>query len=346
MAVQTGENPLAVRQARSAASSATMEALRTTPGNFAFAQAMRLALRHLRGQGLPIDGKTCRFRVNPNLAFPPADIESLSFSMPEGGSARIDVTLNLLGLHGADSPLPAYFTEHVAQNRDEQDPLRDFFDIFNNSILATLFAIGSKYRYYAQYEAGAKDMLSQYFFGFIGAGLPETRAARAIQWPRLMAYMGLIALSGEATGSLESILRHYFRHDEIAIVPCIPRWVPIPEDQQTRIGIRNDILGENFILGDEVRDQTGKFRIRIEALDWDAFLSFLPCNDKFHELKTVVNFVLKSHFSFDVELRLKPGEIRPWIFGDEENGALLGWSTWCGEDGDGVVILETDYGEL
>lgn len=345
MAVQVGENTLAVGRP-CGSSSKIIEDLQAAPGNFAFVQAVNLAFRHLRSQGLPVGQETCRFSVNPSLAFPPADIDSLTFNIPEKGPARIDLMLNLLGLHGADSPLPAYFTEHVAQNRDDPDPLRDFFDIFNHRIISILFASWGKYRYYAQYQAAASDMLSKRFFGFIGAGLIETRAAKAIQWPRLMAYMGLIAMSGEATGSLESILRHYFRHDEINIIPCIRRWVKIPEDQQAKLGVQNCTLGEDFILGDEIRDQTGKFRIRIDNLDWEAFLSFLPCNDKFSELKAVVDFVLKSRFSFDVELRLKPGEIRPWILGDEENGTLLGWSTWCGTDGEGAVVLETDHGDF
>lgn len=345
MAVQVGEHTTPVISDRSS-SSKIVEDLLTSPGTFAFVQAVDIGLRYLRKQGFNAGNHSCRFTVNPSLAFPPADIESLSFDNPEEGPAVIEMMLNLLGLHGADSPLPSYFTEYVAQNRDEPDALRDYFDIFNHGIISILLEIWRKYRYYAQYEAAASDRLSQKFFGFIGAEVPEIRMAKAIQWPRLMAYMGLIAFNGEATSSLESILRHYFQHNEISIIPCMPRWVRIPEDQQTMIGVQNCDLGHDFILGDEMLDQTGKFRIRIGDLTWDDFLAFLPCSDKFSELIDVVNFVLKSRFSFDVELQLKEGEIRPWILGDEDNETLLGWSTWCGTDGDGIAILETDYGEL
>lgn len=345
MAVQARENSLVAGYAHKSASE-ILEDLRATPGNFAFVQAVGLATHHVRERGFTVGKETLRYSVNPSLAFPPGDIESLDFDLPEEGPARITMMLNLLGLHGAGSPLPEYFTEYVARNCDDTDPLRDFFDLFNHRLISILYAIWDKYRYYAQYEAGARDLLSQRFFGFIGAGVNETRAAKTIQWPRLMAYMGLIALNGEATGSLESILRHYFRHNEVTIIPCIPRWIQIPDDQQTRLGEENCSLGQDFILGDEIRDQIGKFRIRVDNLGWDAFLSFLPCNEKFSELKAVVDFVLKSRFSFDVELRLKPGEIRPWILGDGKGETLLGWSTWCGQEGDGVVVLETDYGVL
>jgi type VI secretion system protein ImpH len=323
-----------------------MEDLLTTPGRYAFVQAMHVASRYLRQQSLPAKHDGCRFSVNPSLAFPPADIESLSILEPENGGPRIDMMLNLLGMHGADSPLPAYFTEYVAQHSEDPDPLRDFFDIFNHRIIRILYAVWGKYRYYANYAQHAEDPLSQRFYGFIGAGMEETRAAINIQWPRLMAYMGLIAMSGDAEGSLESILRHYFNHRDIVIIPCIRRWVAIPADQQTVLGVRNYIVGENFILGNEILDQSGKFRIRIDNLDWQTFLSFLPCYTKFEELKSVVNFVLKSRLSFDVELKLKLGEIRPWIPGDDTHGTLLGWSTWSGTGTESAVVLETDFGEL
>jgi len=345
MASEIGENISSVGHVRPQ-SSQILEELQATPGNYAFVQAVTTATRFLRGRNLPFEKEFCHFKVNPSLAFPPADIESLQFVIPENGPARVDMILNLMGLHGADSPLPAYFIEHVAQNQDDPDPLRAFLDIFNHQIISILFSIWEKYRYYTQYRVGANDILSSRFFGFIGAGLEEIRTAKTIQWPRLMAYMGLIALNGEATGSLESILRHYFGHNEISVIPCISRWVHIPEDQQTKLGVLNGALGESFILGNEIQDQSGKFRIQIYNLDWTNLLSFLPCNSKFTELRDVVNYVLKSRLTFDVELRLKPGDIRPWLLGGDENGTLLGWSTWCGVGGDGAVILETAYGEL
>lgn len=347
MAGKVGESKRAIGRCPGKPS-AVIDDLLATPGNYAFVQAVDLASRYMGKESLPAERDLCRFRVNPSLAFPPADIESLEFAATHNGVPRIDLMLNLMGLHGADSPLPAYFTEHIAQYSDEADPdpLRDFLDIFNHRVILHLHSIWGKYRYYARYQQNALDILSQRFYGFIGAGVKETRMAKEIQWPRLMAYMGLIAMNGDAEGALENILRHYFAHQETKIIPCIRRWVPVPAGQQTILGVQNCILGENFITGDEVLDHSGKFRICIENLSWEDFLSFLPCHTKFDELTSVVSFVLKSRLSFDVELKLKPGEIRPWILGDDTNGTLLGWSTWSSTDAEGSVILETDFGEL
>jgi len=157
--------------------------------------------------------------------------------------------------------------------------------------------------------------------------------------------MGLIAFSGESAGSLENILRHYFTHEDISIIPCIRRWVAVPEDQQTHLGESGCLLGEDFIAGQEVQDQTGKFRISIANLTWERFNAFLPSGRNFDELQTLVKFILRSRLDFDVELRLLPEEIPLWRL-DADSQSHLGWSTWAGDGGDGVVVLEINHQEL
>jgi type VI secretion system protein ImpH len=315
------------------------------PGNFVFVQIINLLLRHIREQGMPTTVQNILFRVNPNLSFPPADVEQIVFLGREDSPYRASIMMNLMGLHGASSPLPSYFTDYVAQNQDEPDALRDFFDVFNHRLIGILYRSWHKYRYYAQYESGALDRLSARFFSFMGMGHFELRAAKKLTWPRLMAYMGLIAFQSESAGSLESILRHYFLHEDICIRPCILRWVHIPPDQQCRLGQNNTTLNTDFLLGSEVLDQTGKFRVCIGSLNWKRFNEFLPCGNRFDELHTHVQFVLRSRLEFDVELHLRPEEIHTWIL-EHHSECLLGWSVWNGEGGDGIVVLETKHEEL
>ncbi|MDL2274719.1 type VI secretion system baseplate subunit TssG [Desulfosarcina sp. OttesenSCG-928-G10] len=322
-----------------------LKELLNSPGSFAFPQAVDIFERWLCYEGHVVSTKSFRYSVSPSLSFPPRDIAAVDIVVREDMKPQVQMMLNLMGLHGAGSPLPAYFTEYVAQHADEQNTLKDFFDIFNHLLVTLLHGTWKKYRYYAQYRVCATDRLSKRFSGFIGVGHPALREAKKLRWPRLMAYMGLIAFKSESAGSMESILRHYFAHPAISIIPCITRWVSVPEDQQTRLGDQNDMLGIDFVIGDEVPDQTGKFRVRIAELTLEKFNAFLPSGDKFDELQTLVKFILKSRLDFDVELCLLPDEIRPWCL-DRENECRLGWSTWSGDGGEGVVVLETDHREL
>lgn len=313
-------------------------ALYKTPGAFAFAQAVDLAIKELRFRGLTAPEKALRFKVNPNLSFPPGDIETLELSGQEEQS-RAEMTLNLMGLHGAGSPVPAYITEYVAQHQDEPDALRDFLDIFNHRLIGLLYDAWQKYRYYLSYEENASDRLSARFFSFIGMGLNELRKAHPLQWSRLLAYSGLVAFKSDAAGSLERILRHYFSLREITIVPCIERTVNIHEDQQNRLGVSHSFLAQDCILGETIQDQTGKFRILLSNLSWERFTSFLPDAQNFTDLRMLVTTVLRSRLYFEIELRLRPEEIPPLHIGQEAI-TRLGWSTWLGENGNGIVNLE------
>ena len=349
MAASTGQTdavmtPTAHRSAPSRKQkTAVYSRLEESPGSFAFAQAVNIVRRYLAGQGVSAPEKALRFRVNPNLSFPPGDMESLTFS-GEGERTRALLVLNLMGLHGAGSPLPVYFTEHVAQHQDDPDALRDFFDLFNHEFVDILYGAWRKYRYYLQYREGAEDALSRRFLGFIGMGYEQLRENEGLNWSRLLAYMGLIAFKSDAAGSLESILRHYFAHAAVHVVQCIRRIVDIPEDQLCRLGVANCHLERDCLIGEHVPDQTGKFRILLADLSWRRFNAFLPDQTIFVELAMLVKMVLRSRLQFDVELRLRPEEIRPLVIGDASE-TKLGWSTWLGDGGEGVVILEPGHQE-
>lgn len=311
------------------------DALNRIMAGCAFSRAVEHALRAGEAAGRP-EG-WLRFKVNPNLSFPPGDIRGAD----EGGHGRVWFVLNLMGLHGAASPLPAYFTEHVAQHQDEPDALRDFLDVINHHLISLFHGIWTKYRYYLQFRDNGTDINSRRFFSFIGLGHRELQGTSGLRRERLLSYMGLIAFSGEAAGSLESILRHYFGHPEVHIIPCIRRLVSIPADQQCALGVANRRLATDFLLGSEVLDQTGKFRVLFDGLSWVRFTAFLPGGSLFSELQTLVRFVLRSRLGFDVELRLRPSEIPEFVIG-RLSPCRLGWTTWAGDGGDGVIVLETD----
>lgn len=339
MAGQAGEETDHVSLPRNSETRCASEALARISGGYAFSRAVEHVLRVVGTEWRGEDW--LRFKVNPNLSFPPGDIRGVECADDDSEDGRVWFVLNLMGLHGAASPLPAYFAEHVAQHQDEPDALRDFLDVINHHLISIFYGIWNKYRYYLQFREHGTDINSRRFFSFIGLGHKELQGTSGLRRERLLSYMGLIAFSGEATGSLESILRHYFGHPCVHIIPCIHRQVPIPVDQQCALGVANCRLSKDFLLGGEVLDQTGKFRVLFDVLAWKRFTDFLPGGNLFSELQILVRFVLRSRLGFDVELRLKAAEIPEFIIG-KASPCRLGWTTWAGAGGDGVIILETD----
>ncbi len=320
-----------------------LDSLEQAPWSYNFFQAVGLCesvLAVFNGEKSSDLSERLRFFVNPALSFPPEDVYSLAFIQDAQGDYQVDMGVNLPGLHGSGSPLPSYMTEFIAQYSDESPELCAFFDIFNHRLIQILYSIFIKYRYYLQFERGALDDFSNYAFSLIGLGHITMRGEDSLDWIRLLPYSGILSFRPEAPQSLEAVLRHYFDHEDISIKQCILRWVTIPDDQRSVMGVCNATLGVDLSIGEAVHDQTGKFRIVVKELTWEKFMTFLPDGSAYSYLCSLMQCLLKTRLSYDIELRLKKSECK-FLALSEASQSRLGWSSWCElKDIDARVVLE------
>jgi len=219
-----------------------------------------------------------------------------------------------------------------------------------------MLPIWKKYRYRASFQSGALDPFSSQLFALIGLGGEEIRRARELNWKRLLPYLGLLSLRAHSAALIEAVLRYYFKHAELTIEQCIERHVDILDEQRNRLGQANSMLGEDLVLGESVRDRSGKFRIHIRELesvrdrsgkfrihirelDWQRFHEFLPIGFGYQPLCALVRFTLRDPLDYDIRLTLRQEQIRELRIG-EQNACRLGWTSWLGrETADGVVTL-------
>ncbi|HBO7012411.1 TPA: type VI secretion system baseplate subunit TssG, partial [Pseudomonas aeruginosa] len=195
------------------------------------------------------------------------------------------------------------------------------------------------YRYRVSFQSGASDAFSAQLFALVGLGGEEIRKARELNWKRLLPYLGLLSLRAHSAALIESVLRYYFKHAELVAEQCIERRVAILEEQRNRLGLFNSQLGEDAVLGERVRDRSGKFRIHIRQLDWQRFHEFLPIGPGYQPLCALVRFTLRDPLDYDIRLVLRHEEIREFRIG-AQNACRLGWTSWLGrERADGVVTL-------
>src|SRR5690554_4550674 len=129
---------------------------------------------------------------------------------------------------------------------------------------------------------------------------------------------------------VESTLRYYFQHPGMDIEECVERRVEIDVEQQNRLGRANSQLGSSLVLGDRIRDRSGKFRIHIRDLDWEGFHDFLPGGKGYAALLTLVRFCLRTPLAHDLRLQLRRDAIHP-LFLAGDNLCQLGWTSWLGE---------------
>ncbi|AEV65798.1 type VI secretion system baseplate subunit TssG [Pseudomonas ogarae] len=304
-------------------------------------QAVLLVVDRLREAYPDLDDEALydrlEFQANPSLGFPASDIDRVEF-FEENGQVRARLGMNLISLVGAGSPLPAFYGEQ-ALGEEEGNPTRDFLDVFHHRLQRLMLPIWRKYRYCASFRSGAKDPFSEQLFALIGLGGEDIRKASQLNWKRLLPYLGLLSLRAHSAALIEAVLRYYFKHAELNLEQCIERRVDILGEQRNRLGSANSLLSQDLVLGEQVRDRSGKFRIHISELDWQRFHEFLPIGIGYLPLCSLVRFTLRDPLEYDIRLVLRRQDIRELCIG-EQNICRLGWTSWLGyERADGVVTL-------
>lgn len=278
------------------------------------------------------------FQANPGLGFPGSDIDRVEF-FEEHGQVRARLRLNLIGLVGAGSPLPAFYGEQALGNDEDGNPTRHFLDLFHHRLQRLMLPIWRKYRYCASFQSGARDPFSEQLFALMGLGGEEIRKATQLNFKRLLPYLGLLSLRAHSAALIEAVLRYYFKHADLNLEQCIERRVDILGEQRNCLGRANSLLSEDLVLGERVRDRSGKFRIHIGELDWQRFHEFLPIGIGYQPLCALVRFTLRDPLEYDIRLVLRQQEIRELRIG-AQNACRLGWTSWLGHDrADGVVTL-------
>ena len=276
------------------------------------------------------------FQANPSLGFPGSDTDRLEF-FEEHGELRARLRINLVGLFGAGSPLPAFYSEQALGDGPDGNTTRDFLDLFNERLYRLLLPIWEKYRYHARFRPGASDPFSARLFALIGLGGETLRASAELNWKRLLPYLGLLSLRAHSAALIESVLRYYFKHPAVHIEQCLERRVGILAEQRNQLGQANSRLGADLVLGHSVRDRGGKFRIHIRRLSWERFHEFLPSGPHYRPLLALVRFTLRDPLDYDIRLELETDN-RPQLGLGERNPCRLGWTTWLGQTRSAAVV--------
>ncbi|MUJ19805.1 type VI secretion system baseplate subunit TssG [Aliivibrio fischeri] len=270
-----------------------------------------------------------QFVANPSQGFAPREIQSIKVMTHDDGLPKVIMTLNMLSLIGASSPLPAFYNDYLLQ--DENNVLKSFLDIFHHRLHRLIRSVWQKYRYNAAFREGANDPFSQYIFALLGLKNPELRDDDSINWSRLFPYLGLLSQRVRSANTIEALLRYYFQHSAIHIEECILRHCSIPTQQLCELGQNNAVLSSTSVLGSSAPDRANKFRIHIKELTWDHFHSFLTDKPNWIALNQLVQFTVKDPLDFDIQLHLKKDEPRPLTL-SVDNECCLGWTSWLGSN--------------
>ncbi len=325
--------------------------------SFSFFQAMRL-LRLLHSDSAPDilndtsneisndksenASKQDSIWVRPTLSlgFPAADIETIE-ELSDGEDERFEVQANFLGLYGASSPLPVFYTEDlIDEASDDESVAREFIDVFNQRLYQLFYDCCTKYQQAFKVVEEGNPQHAERLFCLLGIGDKEIRSQIPDPYS-LIRYLGLFTQMPRSALGLETLLKDVLKGMDVSVLPCIERKAKIPDDQKLKLGSSSHRLGNNCILGEEVSDRMGKFRLQIGPLDKDEFRGFYPGADIYNRVTLLMNMYVLGSLDYDMEVILAKGQAQTVCLGDPECSEV-GLNSWV-FSGDRIGELRTLY---
>ena len=265
-----------------------------------------------------------RFFTNPKINFPVGDIEQLII-LEEDGREVFQFLVNFLGLQGSSGPLPGSVLDEIAEEHNNNPIQSIYLDFFNHHLITVFHQIWRKYKYYIKFNSNFSDNYSRNIMNLLGVSRDFIEFTH-LNWHKIFYHLGIIQSGIRTKEALTSIIQHYFDLHDISLEEHVRKIVEVEVEQKNQVGIKNVMLGENFILGDKVESFSNKFRVNINNLKLDEFHQFLPNTKKYRQLQELIRFLLKDPLSYDVLLGLHPDTKSTFILG-KDNSSFLGWTT-------------------
>jgi len=302
---------------------------------FDFFQAVRLLglLQNERhGDTSAFSSDCVRFCAHNSLAFPASMIASLAYE--NGGPPRL--TVNFLGLTGAEGALPAAYTE-IAIDRESfgDDSFADFLDIFNHRLIQLFFDAWKKHHFFIGYEQvsgreSERDQFTACLYDLIGMGTTGLNGRMPVKDTGLLHYAGLLAQRPHSAEVLRSFLQDYF-DVPVRVEQLLGKWHSLDKDELCRLGFEEpgNQLGVGAVAGDAVWSRQALVRIVLGPLDANQFRDFLPSGKGFEQAAALIRWCLGSTLEFEIQPTLRRDEVPPCWLGDTTLGkSQLGWSAW------------------
>jgi type VI secretion system protein ImpH len=318
---------------------AVAAALRNTPFEFEFFQAVRLLERMSLQSGRGVVGRfeqpgreVVRFSAHASFPFPASQIQRIAFA---DGAAPIMV-INFMGLTGPSGVLPLYYTEMIVERiRAKDRAMASFFDMFNHRMTSLFYQAWEKYRFAIAYERGERDRVSQVLMDLLGLGTPGLSNRLAVRDDSVLYYAGLLGLHTRSASALQRTLEDYF-DVPVQVEQFTGAWHRLRESDLCRFqrgSGASEQLGGGAIVGDEIYDQQSGVRILLGPLNLTQYLDFLPTGTAHEPLRSLTRLICNGEVDFEFQLILDKDHVPVCELApggeDEALAPRLGWTSWA-----------------
>ncbi|MCH9686233.1 MAG: type VI secretion system baseplate subunit TssG, partial [Deltaproteobacteria bacterium] len=239
------------------------------------------------------------------------------------GTGRVRVTPCVLGLSGADSPLPLYHVEDLVLGDEPSRVQAAFLDVFHNRLTALLYRARVKLSPPREYLCDARDPLSSRVLRAVGVDVdpgeqhrerpPSPGPARA----ELLGLAALLATGGGTARSIENALRcllaGQLRGVALSLEQLRGGWIGFDPQQRTSLGRRNCALADSWILGTRVRHPAHRARVVVGPMSPGHAREFSPGQPAFDKIRGVVHALCNDPIAVDLELLIDQDSYPPFV---------------------------------
>lgn len=289
--------------------------------------------KRVGGDG-PASAERIRFRHDYDLGFSAGDIARVEVQpLPRGPERSHEevkpvfvVTTTFLGLTGTISPLPLYIAEEVL-HEDEQNPVRrDFLDIFHHRLISLLYRSVSKYMPAREHLSHRPDAWMKRALFLTGLDPEIQTRAMKVHPSVLVRCAPLLAGRGRGPRVLALAVREALGDTlepdgKVDVKQFAGGWIEVDDQQRMALGLGNNELGVEAILGSRAYDQSGRFAVQIGPLHKHNYRRFLRDGDLLPLVKDVVELCVREPLDFDVELQLAADAVPSFVLSGKPNAS-------------------------
>ncbi|MES0884483.1 type VI secretion system baseplate subunit TssG [Roseibium sp. SCP14] len=281
------------------------------------------------GPGHDPEEEILRFRASRSLSFGPSDVSSIEYDDQDD---HFDIRVNFFGLYGPASPLPPYVTERIIERDEHPSPVEDLLDLFNHRFITLLHDMWRKSRHFVRFEGHGLDATSQCLLALCGFPVDDRDKLGGVERTAILPHVGLMAHYANSPDAISSMLTSFFGMP-FEIIEFVSRLVDIPANSRMELGIANSVLGGDMILGEEVEDDLGKFRLRLGPAPYDVLKEFLPHGEQHKTLVELLAMIVRDPIDWDLEFQYEPDSMQAGQLGLSR----LGNNIWLSDGESGLL---------
>lgn len=309
---------------------------------YSFLQAYRTLSRLVTEQG---GNPELDIRIRPalSLELPRASISSIQrvdAAVLDAGqhadalAPQYEIQTSFLGLYGASSPLPNFYTEDlIAAEQEDEIQARLLLDVFHQRLYRLYAAALEKYQPVYELAEKQNPNFRQLLWSLIGARDAHTR--ESLPQPGLfLQYVNLYGRQQRSAEGLKFILADHLKHifaDHAESIPveleqCVEQRLDIPARDLLGLGM-GKALGVNAVMGSYVADYSGALRICIGPISAADYQSLMSNSQHWQGLTSLIRAYIGPTLACELEISVEAEGMGGLCLGDPQwsGMGLTGW---------------------